>query len=141
MSEFPERIVYVEDENDLRFIMREALEASGYQGALVTCGTGEEFLNRVRELQPDLVLLDLKMPNMDGPAVIEQLMRDPDQERLRIIFVTGSNKVEMEKKYERIKVIGVLHKPVKVDSVYQEIQALWKASIDAEKDKIINNES
>ena len=73
MAALPERLVYVDDEQDLREIVRSTIENGGYEGALATCGSGEELLARIRILQPELIILDLKMPGMSGYEFLNHL--------------------------------------------------------------------
>ncbi|HOO81336.1 MAG TPA: response regulator [Alphaproteobacteria bacterium] len=125
MVRLPERIVYVDDEQDLREILRVTLESFGYEGALATCGSGKELLQRLRVLQPELILLDLKMPDMDGPATIAQLKMHEMGRNIPIVFVTGSIKLEMLERYKPLGVIGVIHKPLDLGALTDNISALW----------------
>lgn len=126
MTDFPERIVYVEDEPDIRRIVREALERAHPGIVLVTCASGQELLSRFRELQPSLILLDLKMPGLSGPDVLEKLQKIPEGAGVPVIFVTGKTKVEMMENYESLGVIGVIHKPFQLAEFPAQIERLWK---------------
>lgn len=131
---FPERIVYVDDEQDLRTIMRETIEAEGFDGSFVTCGSGQELLNRIRVLQPNLILLDVMMPEMDGLDVLAALKDSEDGADVPVIFMTGVQKLEMLEKYKHLGVIGVLHKPFNADSFMGSIEEIWlryRAGLDA----------
>jgi len=123
-KEFPERVVFVDDDEDMRFIVREALERSGVDCKLVTCSSGQELLTRLKELQPDLVLLDLKMPGMSGPDVIESLMV-VEHGDMPIIFITGNTNVEMTQEYKKLNVLGVIHKPLESAKLADTISELW----------------
>ncbi|MCB9983323.1 MAG: response regulator [Rhodospirillales bacterium] len=125
MPTLPERIAYVDDEQDLRELLRVTLEDAGYGGALATCGSGREFLQRIRVLQPELILLDIKMPDMDGLAVIAELKTRDMGKDVPIVFVTGSMKLEMLERYKPLGVVGVIHKPLDLDRLVEDISALW----------------
>jgi CheY-like chemotaxis protein len=125
MKEFPQRLVFVEDQASVRKLVREALELAGLDIAFVTCSSGEELLNRLRELQPELILLDLKMPKMSGPDILDALRKSPDGIRVPVLFMTGT-KVEMTDHYRALGVIGVLHKPFDIEKLPEQIGELWR---------------
>jgi class 3 adenylate cyclase/CheY-like chemotaxis protein len=68
-------------------ILRVRLEAQGYE--VVTAADGEEALTQARELEPDLILLDIMMPKLDGIAVLKQLKQDASQRFVPVILVTA----------------------------------------------------
>lgn len=125
MTGLPERIVYVDDEQDLREIVRMTLEDQGYEGALATCGSGKELFSRLRVLQPELIMIDLRMPDMNGPDVVEKLKLTEEAADTPIIFVTGEKKIEMLEHYKNLGVIGVIHKPIDVDTLMERIENFW----------------
>lgn len=126
--DLPERMVYVDDDMDMRNIVKETMRrALGEDHVFVTCGSGKEFLKRYNELQPDLVLLDLSMPEMDGPDVIEAMLKRKvaGEAVVSIIFITGKGRIEMQENYKHIDVLGVVHKPFDVNGLAGEIEKLW----------------
>jgi len=125
MSQMPRRIVYVDDDSDMRVIFRTALERKGYDGVLVTCGSGQELLDRVRVLQPDLIVLDLRMPQMNGPDTLEALREKEECGNIPVIFLTGAGKVDMHEEYQKLGVIGVIHKPFETGTLYDTILSLY----------------
>ena len=88
MSATLHRILYVEDDVDIRTVAKLALEAVG--GFTVeVAASGDEALIRVREFAPDLLLLDVMMPGMDGPATLRVLRAGSDGENVPAIFMTA----------------------------------------------------
>ncbi len=85
-----------------------------------------ELLTRLKELQPDIILLDLKMPKMSGPDVITELRKKPYGIKVPIIFMTGT-RVVMTEQYRDLGVIGVIHKPFDIAKLADEIGAMWRA--------------
>jgi DNA-binding response OmpR family regulator len=67
-----EKILLVEDEENLRLLYEEELKAEGY--ALVSAGNGREALRLLEEVKPDLIILDVVMPVMDGMETLGQIM-------------------------------------------------------------------
>ena len=70
----PPRILVVDDDPTNLEVLRVRLSAHGYE--VVTAVDGEDALNRARELKPDLVLLDVMMPKLDGISVVKELKQD-----------------------------------------------------------------
>lgn len=82
-----EHILVVEDEEDIRELLRYNLEKEGYRVTPVS--SGEEALQAVRSAPPDLVLLDLMLPGLDGLEVCRALRQDPQTRNLPIIMLTA----------------------------------------------------
>ena len=83
----PSRVLIVEDEPDIRELVVHHLKREGYQ--VSAAGSGEEALRQVRTAPPDLVLLDLMMPAMDGLEVCRRLRQDPTTAALPIVMLTA----------------------------------------------------
>ena len=82
-----ERIVIIEDEKDIRDVLQLQLDREGYR--VTACGDGEQGLERVRRENPDLVLLDLMLPGLDGLEVCRRLKSDPTTQDVRIVMVSA----------------------------------------------------
>jgi adenylate cyclase len=85
----PPRILAVDDVQTNLEILKVRLEAHGYE--VVTAADGEEALARVREFEPDLVLLDIMMPKLDGISVLKQLKQDTAERFIPVILVTAKS--------------------------------------------------
>lgn len=83
----PSRVLIVEDEPDIRELVVHHLKREGYQ--VSAAASGEEALRQVRATPPDLVLLDLMMPDMDGLEVCRRLRQDPATAALPIVMLTA----------------------------------------------------
>ena len=125
MTGLPERIVHVDDDMTVRTLVRESLDRAEGEVILVACSNGQELISRLRELQPDLILLDLVMPEMSGPDTVAALRDDPDGKDVPVIFMTGRSQVEMTEDYKHLGVIGVIHKPFSPNELPDQIGALW----------------
>ena len=84
-----ERILVVDDEADTLELLRTLLESEGY--AIETAADGESALERVRAGRPDLILLDVMMPEMDGLEVCDRLRFDPATRDVPIFFLTAKH--------------------------------------------------
>ena len=81
------RILLVEDQEDARRIIRDLLSANGY--SLVEATTGEDGLKLAQSERPDLILMDIQLPGMDGYEVTRLIKADPALRRIPIIAVTS----------------------------------------------------
>jgi two-component system, OmpR family, response regulator VicR len=85
----PEKILVVDDSRLVTDIVRMRLEMYGYQ--VVLAYSGEEALEKIAVLTPDLLVLDVNMPGIDGYEVCRRLRDDPVYDELRIIMLTSSD--------------------------------------------------
>ncbi len=83
----PSRVLIVEDEPDIRDLLALHLEREGYH--VSKCRTGADALRQVRASAPDLMLLDLMLPEVDGLEVCRRLRRDPATASLPIVMLTA----------------------------------------------------
>jgi two-component system alkaline phosphatase synthesis response regulator PhoP len=81
------KILVVEDDNDLVELLSFNLKSCGF--SVGTAADGAEALKKVRSLAPDLILLDIMLPELDGFAVCEILRRDPATARIPVIMLTA----------------------------------------------------
>jgi two-component system, OmpR family, alkaline phosphatase synthesis response regulator PhoP len=82
-----QRILAVDDEERIVRLLQIRLGALGYE--VIAAHDGETALQRVAELRPDLVLLDVMMPQMDGFEVLRRLKADPETESIPVIMLTA----------------------------------------------------
>ena len=80
------RVLAVDDENDVLLILRTALR-DDYE--VETASSGREALDKAEEHKPDVIILDLMMPEMDGMKVLEELRKSPENASTPVIFLTG----------------------------------------------------
>ncbi|MCB1532648.1 MAG: response regulator [Alphaproteobacteria bacterium] len=127
-SERPNRIVYVDDDFEIRQLVRKAYEKGDPKHKIVmaTCGSGKEMLSRLNELQPNLILLDLQMPEMSGPDTLDYLRANKDGKDIPVIFMTGKTKIVMQESYKALGVLGIIYKPFDIDTLPDQILKIWE---------------
>jgi CheY-like chemotaxis protein len=81
------RILVVDDEKLSVSLYREILEAEGFE--VFTAGNGVECLEIAKKHKPDLILLDMKMPEMDGAQTLLKLREDPEMKDVKVVFLTA----------------------------------------------------
>lgn len=83
----PKRILVVEDDNLNRRLFKNYLTLCGYQVRTMACGC--YFFEQIAQFQPDLILLDLKLPSVDGYTLLEQMRTTPQVQHIRVIIVSA----------------------------------------------------
>ena len=118
------KILYVEDEPDIQLIARVALEkVGGFE--LCVCSSGAEALEKVVSFNPDLFLLDLMMPDMDGPATLLELRKIPSLTNTPVIFMTGQIEPEEIEFLKSLNVTDVITKPFDPMGLANYIRNTW----------------
>jgi DNA-binding response OmpR family regulator len=118
-------ILHIEDEPDIREVVRLALEEIG-GFAVESCASGEEGLAKAQEHRPDLIVLDVMMPGMDGPMTLRELRKIPELSETPVIFMTAKVQTHEIEEYAGMGAIGVLTKPFDPATISKEIRALWR---------------
>ena len=113
------RILMVEDDSDARAIFRTILEHAGYQVLEITGGSTATAV--VRRERPDLVLLDIGLPDVDGWEVAARLRDDPEIGAVPILVVTAEERPEGRQRARQLSV-GLLSKPVHPAVVAAEVR-------------------
>jgi CheY-like chemotaxis protein len=120
-----QRLTYVEDEPDIRSIAEFVLaDIAGY--TLDTCASGPEAIERAPGFNPDLIILDVMMPGMDGVETFRRLRAIPELVRTPIIFMTAK---AMKHETDSLKALGaadVISKPFDAIALPEHIEAIWQ---------------
>src|SRR5690349_17710360 len=114
MTDSPLRVVVVDDEMLARQVLKEHLRARGDLEIVAECANGFEAVKAITELQPDLVLLDIQMPKLDGFEVLELVGR-----QVPVIFVTAYD--EFAVRAFEIHAIDYLLKPFSAERINDAI--------------------
>jgi CheY-like chemotaxis protein len=110
------RIVIVEDEEIMLDLLQRKLKTHGYEVSVAR--DGEEGLRVIKEERPDLIIMDLVMPKMDGFMVMEEIQKDEDLKKIPLIVVSNSGQpVELN----RIKDLGAKDWLIKTEFNPQEL--------------------
>jgi PAS domain S-box-containing protein len=120
----PGKVLVVDDDRDTRDLLQTALEQRGF--SVVLTSSGKRALTLARQEHPHLILLDLKLPGMDGYEVLQRLKRLPETAEIPVVVITGSLTDE-ELKQQKLLSLGAarfMTKPFAVDELVNEIGAL-----------------
>ncbi len=119
------RILYVEDEPDIREVARFALEYSGEYEVRI-CESGAEALDIVGDFKPDIVLLDVMMPGMDGLATMEALRKRPETAEVPIVFMTAKVQSAEVSRYLALGAASVIPKPFDPRTLGSTVREIWE---------------
>lgn len=129
MSEL-KRILYVEDQPDIRTVTKVALEkVGGFE--LQICSGGEEALEVAVSFAPELFLLDVMMPGMDGPSTLQALHKLPGLADIPVIFMTAKVQPNEVAEYKAMGALEVIFKPFDPMTLSNEIRDVWQRYSDA----------
>lgn len=117
------KVLVVEDDLDIQKVVRMSLKVRGVQDVIVA-SNGEECLALAQDLKPDVILLDVMMPKLDGYETCRRLKQDPQTSSIPVIFLTAkAQQFEMKQGLE-VGGLGYLIKPFDPMTLHDEIVAL-----------------
>jgi DNA-binding response OmpR family regulator len=115
------KILIVDDEKDVLLLLEKGLIAEGY--SVITADNGNDALVLARSERPDLIILDVLLPDVDGPEVNNKLKEKPETKDVPVIFLTGMFP-EREEKVEGRVVAGkiMFEKPYDIEKLLTAIK-------------------
>lgn len=116
------RVLYAEDEPDIREMVEFALEDEGFE--LNVCTSGTDALEKVRDYRPDLILLDVMMPGMDGPTTLTRLREMPHLADVPAIFMTAKVQPAEIAHYRSLGAIDIIVKPFDAMELAGQLRAI-----------------
>lgn len=121
MNSTIDRILVVDDIADNLLLLQTILESEGYQVELAN--SGQAALNKIKTAPPDLVLLDVMMPEMNGFQVTQQVRQDPSLPFIPILLVTGYTEPTPAEGYD-VGADGFIRKPIDFDELLNRIRSI-----------------
>jgi two-component system, OmpR family, phosphate regulon response regulator PhoB len=122
-------VLVIEDDDDSREAMVQILKMEGYRPS--SAADGKTGVNKAREVVPDLILLDLNLPDIHGKQIIQMLRKDQSLDRTPILVLTASGRMEAQSAIE-MGANAYFIKPIEFDTLLRSIP-LVKGSIHAAK--------
>jgi CheY-like chemotaxis protein len=110
----PVRILVVDDDDVERAILRKLLKR-WFQAEITEAENGEQALQKLEAVEPDLIILDVMMPVMDGLQVLTTLRADPRRQSLPVVVITASGEKDHVLKMVKLGVTDYLLKPIEQD--------------------------
>jgi len=117
------RVLIAEDDPDIQKVIRMSLKLRGIQNVVVT-DNGEDCLAQVATANPDVILLDVMMPKMDGYEACRRLKSDPATKDIPVIFLTAKAQHFEVREGMEVGALGYLIKPFDPMTLHDQIVAL-----------------
>lgn len=122
-----EKVMHIEDDLSIQEVTRVALEIVGGL-TTISCSSGAEGLAQAERFAPQLILLDVMMPDMDGPETLAQLRRLPATEHTPVVFMTAKVQEHEVEEYYQLGAVGVIFKPFDPMTLSDQIKTIWTQS-------------
>ncbi len=119
------RILFVEDDPCIQAVAEIALATVGGFTVRV-CSGGREALSVVEGFAPDLILLDVMMPDLDGPATLREMRAEGRGPRVPVVFLTARVQAEEVARYKEMGAIDVIAKPFDPMTLASRIREIWR---------------
>ena len=104
------RLLVVDDDDDIRMLVRLSLERVGGH-EVIEAANGREGLERARAELPDAILLDVMMPEMDGPATVLELRSRPETAAIPVVLLTAKVQPRDRERFAELPIAGAIAKP------------------------------
>jgi len=106
----PKRILFIDDESHIRQVVKACLESIGGWNVLLAA-SGQEGLSKAVSEQPDAILLDVMMPEMDGLVLLQQLQTNSVTQSIPVVFLTARQSLTEPQRFQALGVKGAIAKP------------------------------
>src|SRR3989338_3688597 len=117
------KVLIADDEKDILDVMKKKIEAAGY--SVVAAKDGEEAWEKIRSESPDVIVLDLTMPKMDGLTVLKNLRENPPSAKWQpVIIVSARGELEDMKKGFALEADHYITKPCDMEAVLKGIRLM-----------------
>ncbi len=118
------KIMYVEDDIDIQTIGKLALvDVGGYD--IIVCKNGVEAIRDIENFKPDLVLLDVMMPEMDGMTTIKKLKENETTKDIPVVFMTAKSQSHEIVTYMELGAVDVIKKPFDPMGLPVQLNNIW----------------
>jgi two-component system OmpR family response regulator len=125
MAANAQHVLCIDDDEDILDIARMCLETVG--GLQVSCcNSGAKAMQLIREISPDLILLDVMMPDMDGPTTLKELRKQPALDHTPIVFMTARVQPTEVQAYQALGASAVVPKPFDPMLLANQVNDIWK---------------
>ncbi|MFC3569750.1 response regulator [Paracoccus sp. TOH] len=119
------RILVVEDEDNIAVVLDFLLTREGHSHDRMATGTGA--VARIRDMQPDLVLLDVMLPDVSGYQIVQEIRADPALKGVRVLMMTARGSVVERRKGLAMGADGFIAKPFELSELRAEMARLLAA--------------
>jgi CheY-like chemotaxis protein len=124
------QILLIDDETNLALVIQICLQKLG-GWTVIVAESGAEGLRKAQTQQPDAILLDVMMPDLDGLAVMERLRANPSTQNIPVILLTAKIQSAHQNEYAQLDIAGVLAKPFNPMELASQVATLlgWQSPV------------
>ena len=117
------KVLIVEDDEDVMFVLCEGLSDSGYE--IIGAFDGDEALEKIRKERPDLIILDIMMPELNGFELKKKLKIDVHLKDIPVLIITGRQNMKgLFSDTGENKVLGFIEKPFTLEVLKEEVEKI-----------------
>lgn len=131
MPKTPKKILIVEDNPSTQDVYQFVLKNAGYE--VDVASSGEECLSKIEDNRPDLILMDVILPDEDGKEIARMLRKEPETADIPIIFTTNTLPVQEDKGYESFEIDGRMYrafaKPVHIPKFLSAVRKEYNKAV------------
>ena len=122
-------ILYVDDEPDIREVVQMSLSLVDGLDVQV-CESGERALQLMPQIEPDMVLLDVMMPGMDGPSTMQKMRSHSELASIPVVFMTAKAMPQEVARFRELGAVSVIAKPFDPIQLGNQVIAIWEGLAD-----------
>jgi two-component system, OmpR family, alkaline phosphatase synthesis response regulator PhoP len=118
------KILVVDDEEDMQKLVKIRLEQEGF--AVITAGDGEKGVKAAELEMPDLIIMDIMMPNMDGYSCLKEVRKIQKIKDTPVLMLSGKEEEKIRDLFAFQKISGYMEKPFELDNLVAKIKEILK---------------
>lgn len=118
------KILIVDDSSSNLLLISNFLESEGFD--VTTCVKGKDAMAQIAKDQPDLLMLDLMMPDVDGLTILESVRTSPDYAKLPVIIVSAVSEGEKRENAVKLGISDYILKPIEFEVIYKAVAKTLK---------------
>jgi len=116
------KILIVDDEEDMQRLLKIRFEQDGF--SVLVAGDGEIALKLAEQNIPDLIILDIMMPNMDGYTCLKELRRLPKTKSIPVLMLSGKEEEKVRDLFAFQKISAYIEKPFELDTLVSKVKEI-----------------
>jgi two-component system OmpR family response regulator len=118
-------ILCIDDDPGILMLTKACLKKVG-KFEVTCCSSGHEGIEKAKEIKPDLIILDMMMPGMDGKTTLKVLQATPELDNIPVVFMTARAQPAEVEDYIKSGAAAVIRKPFEAMELSAQIRAIWE---------------
>ena len=118
------KLLVIDDEPDMQKLLKIRLEQENFK--VITAGDGDVGVKIAEQEAPDIILLDIMMPKMDGYSCLKELKNLPKTKNIPVLMLSGKEEEKVRDLFAFQKIAGYIEKPFELDDVVTKVKEILK---------------